>query len=377
MRVKPSIGNLHPTEGYLICGPVSGLTEAPIVAHYAPKEHALEVRADLPLERWSALAAHLPPGAILVGLTSIHWREAWKYGQRAYRYCQHDVGHALAAISIAAAGLGWQARLLDELSTEQTGVLLGMAGQAGPDAEHPDCLAVIYPQVTASVPQGLPPVAVEAFRSLTWIGSPNALSPSHVAWEWVDAAAEATRKPPTGLTGSGHRLEQQRLLLPAPAGLSLRRIIHQRRSAQEMDGHTHIDRETFYRILARTLPGPDCIPFNTLPSRPYVHLALFVHRITGLEPGLYLLVRDPAQTADLRMALKADFAWVTPPGCPAGLPLYRLQTGDATEGWPGASRAARISPRTVVSAWACWPSSSGRWPNMARGSIRACSGNAA
>ena len=44
------------------------------------------------------------PGAILVGLSSIHWREAWKYGERAFRYCQHDVGHALAAIGIAAAG---------------------------------------------------------------------------------------------------------------------------------------------------------------------------------------------------------------------------------------------------------------------------------
>ena len=95
LRVNPSSGNLHPTEGYLICGPVPGLTETPMVAHYAPREHALEVRATFPLDVWQALTADLLPDAILVGLTSIHWREAWKYGQRAYRYCQHDVGHAL------------------------------------------------------------------------------------------------------------------------------------------------------------------------------------------------------------------------------------------------------------------------------------------
>ena len=29
-----------------------------------------------------------------MALTSITWREAWKYGERAFRYCNHDVGHA-------------------------------------------------------------------------------------------------------------------------------------------------------------------------------------------------------------------------------------------------------------------------------------------
>jgi SagB-type dehydrogenase family enzyme len=145
LRVNPSSGNLHPTEGYLLCGPAPGLTETPIVAHYAPREHALEVRAAFPLAMWQAMTAGLPPATVLVGLTSIHWREAWKYGQRAYRYCQHDVGHALAAISIAAAGLGWQAHLLDGLSTDQVAALLGVAGQSGPEAEHADCLVAIFP----------------------------------------------------------------------------------------------------------------------------------------------------------------------------------------------------------------------------------------
>ena len=115
LRVNPSSGNLHPTEGYLVCGPMDGLTEAPVVCHYAPREHALEVRAEFSLETWRALVAELPDEAILVGLSSIHWREAWKYGERAFRYCQHDVGHAIAAVSLAAAGLGWQATLLDDL----------------------------------------------------------------------------------------------------------------------------------------------------------------------------------------------------------------------------------------------------------------------
>jgi hypothetical protein len=95
-----------------------------------------------------------------------------------------------------------------------------------------------------------------------------------------------------------------------------------------MDCHTHLERETFYRILARTLPGPGRVPFEALPWRPHVHLALFVHRVTGLAPGLYLLARDPAQVAPLRASLKSEFAWTASPGCPADLPLYQLATGD-------------------------------------------------
>ena len=81
--------------------------------HYAPKEHALERRAILDAKAWSELMRAVPEGSFLVGLSSVHWREAWKYGERAFRYCQHDVGHALATLRIAAAALGWSSVLLD------------------------------------------------------------------------------------------------------------------------------------------------------------------------------------------------------------------------------------------------------------------------
>ena len=126
-----------------------------------------------------------------------------------------------------------------------------------------------------------------------------------------------------------------------------------------MDGQTPMGRDAFYRMLLRTLPGPDRFPFAMLPWPPRVHLAIFVHRVTGLTPGLYLLARDPAQTEALRAALKPEFAWESPTGCPPELPLYRLASGD-TRGSPAASPAARTSPRTAASAWGCWQNSNGR-----------------
>jgi len=46
---------------------------------------------------------------LIVGLTSIFWREAWKYGDRAFRYCCHDLGHAMMSLLLAARALGCRA----------------------------------------------------------------------------------------------------------------------------------------------------------------------------------------------------------------------------------------------------------------------------
>ena len=42
LRMNPSSGNLHPTEGYLILPEIEGINKLPGVYHYAPKEHGLE-----------------------------------------------------------------------------------------------------------------------------------------------------------------------------------------------------------------------------------------------------------------------------------------------------------------------------------------------
>lgn len=328
LRINPSSGNLHPTEGYLVCGPIAGLCAGAMVCHYAPADHALERRAELSPETWHALTADLPHPVLLVGFTSVHWREAWKYGERAYRYCQHDVGHALAAMSLAAAGLGWQATLLDGLGTDEVAALLGVVDAHGAEREAPDCVLAIYPQVATCEPHTLPRDVVATFANLPWQGRPNVLSPGHVQWPIIDCVTVAARKPPTDHADTTPSATGP-LLAIGTSQTAFRHIIFQRRSAVALDGRTGITRDAFYQILAKTLAGPGQFPFNLLPWTPRIHLALFVHRVQDVDPGLYLLVRDPARTADLRAAMKPEFAWDTPDGCPDGLPLYRLQTGDA------------------------------------------------
>jgi nitroreductase len=170
--------------------------------------------------------------------------------------------------------------------------------------------------------------AVAAVARGEWRGTPNTLSPSHRPWPIIDEVDEATRKPDTVAPYVA-------ATTPAPVepasidqSVLLRHLIHQRRSAVNMDGHTEISRAAFYSLLQRCMPGANRFPFNALPWSPSVHLLLFVHRVRDVTPGLYLLVRDPTRDTDLRAAFTRQFDWVRPEDCPESLCLYRLAEGD-------------------------------------------------
>jgi hypothetical protein len=72
------------------------------------------------------------------------------------------------------------------------------------------------------------------------------------------------------------------------------------------------------------------------PRAPRVHLAVFVHRVEGLAPGLYAFARSDAVHAQLRAATRARFAWERPRNCPEHLPLFLLAERDLRD-------AARIA----------------------------------
>lgn len=325
LRVNPSSGNLHPTEVHLVCGPVEGLCTVPMLAHYAPREHALEARAELAREGFDELARGCPEGTFFVGLASIHWREAWKYGERAYRYCQHDAGHALAALDVAARALGWSVHLCDDLGREDLAALLGLGDARGAEPEEPDVLVAIVPRGEVGE-LALPGVLPASWGRPALVGLPNALSPDHVEWGAIDAVAEAAAKPRTSAAyGDEARpapFDDEAFL---PRGeLALRAVVHRRRSAVDFDGKTSIARDDLYRVLGATAR----LPIGLLPWRPRVHLGLFVHRVRDLEPGIYCLVRDASQKPLLQAAMERPFAWEKPAGCPPSLELYRLHAGD-------------------------------------------------
>ena len=321
LRINPSSGNLHPTEAYAVLPDFAGLPGGAGVYHYAPLEHALEQRArGTQAGTASAIEFH-------VGLTSITWREAWKYGERAFRYCQHDVGHALAALRFAAAALGWRVQFLPEWDDAQLAALLGLDRAedfARAEPEIPELLVRVIVGEAAAKP--LLPAAATASE---WFGRPNRLSDSHVEWPAIDEAIKASAR---GTTGEESSTAGERVDWPPPSppvcNHSAAQLIRQRRSAVDFDGVTHITREKFLSILDATLPRAAAPPFDTWPFAPRLHLILFVHRVTGLDPGLYLWLRAPADAAALRQAFHAKFKWEVAMDSATSAPLYRLGGGD-------------------------------------------------
>ncbi len=335
LRANPSSGNLHPTEGYALLPASPGLPAG--LYHYVSRDHVLERRFTPSPASAATLARLLREGAFLAGLASIHWREAWKYGERAFRYCQHDVGHALGSLRYAAATLGWSARLLDAPGDDDVSAVLGLdrdpdfASVAPADREHPDGIVAVGPAaavdgVAAAIASGLDALG-EGLGQGVWNGTPSALSSEHVEWAAIDEVAAATRKvrvPPRDSIRTG---PEGLPVGPGDASPAVH-LIRSRRSAVAMDGDTSLPATAFFAILDRLLPRPGVPPWDVLPWAPRVHPVFFVHRVDGLDAGLYLLERAPGALEDSRRAFRPSFTWERVDVAPPGLPLFLLEDGD-------------------------------------------------
>jgi SagB-type dehydrogenase family enzyme len=332
LRINPSSGNLHPTECHLILPPTASLEAG--VFHYNPYKHALELRAQVPGHLWDAIRGHFAAEGFLVALSSIFWRESWKYGERAFRYCNHDIGHALACISLSANLQGWKIKYLNTLSDQQIRTILGFdrVKWAELEEEYPELLCFVCSSQMADIPRDLPDSIIAAFSKLPFDGDPNSLSRERVHWEAVEKAARYSEKPETRESRYtfGERDLQKGVVPAFPAA----KLIRQRRSAVSFSGEKSLTRDQFSRILDKTVARDHCAPFDVELLEPSVHLLLFVHSVEDLEPGLYFFFRNSKHIAEVKQNSRSVFLWkqIEP-----GVALYFLQGGNFRQ------LAARVS----------------------------------
>ena len=323
LRMNPSSGNLHPTEAHLILPPMQDLEGG--IYHYNPLLHALELRATPGEDSWEDIASHFGCPGFMIGLSSIFWRESWKYGERAFRYCNHDVGHALAAISIAANLFGWKTTYLNGLSDQELDTMLGFDKTRFEtlEEEHPDLLCWVHPYPGSDMPRRLSKTIISGINDAVFKGRPNRLSKQAVNWEIIYSTADLTRKPASA---------EQRHEFTAPyefrgdtPGLAAAEIIRQRRSATAFDRNGAVTRDQFLSILDSTLPRNDRAPFDVELMNPSLHLLIFVHQVEGLEPGLYFFIRDDNALASFKQLSRSNFLWEP---VQDNFPLFLLEKGD-------------------------------------------------
>ncbi|MFZ7126268.1 MAG: SagB/ThcOx family dehydrogenase [Desulfobacterales bacterium] len=336
LRMNPSSGNLHPTELYLLIPDTDDLAGG--LYHYAPHRHALERRMAVPGKIWQAIGKHFGQRGFLAGLTSIYWREAWKYGERALRYCHLDVGHAIAALAFSARLLGWRLTVLEDIDSRSLGAVLGVdrTDWRPMEAESADLICWISPDSDAPSVRNLPAEIPKLIGALDLAGTPEPMSDRPICWDIIYRTAKALEKPETlNEPFEAPGPEPHRPGFPPVSAVD---VIRRRRSALDFDPDGRIDRARLLAMLGATMPSDRRPPFNSGLGPPAVSLVLFLHRIDGLAPGAYAWMRHSTHLADLRSNTRPEFEWHQV----GSTPLYLLSKGDMR------SLAARLCCRQAI-----------------------------
>ena len=314
LRMNPSSGNLHPTECYLLLPTFS--SRPACLTHYQPYLHALEEIAIFDQAQTQSLTEI---GGFGLLLTSITWREAWKYGERAYRYCQHDLGHALATLRVACNLNGWKMSIIPQVDSQTLDDFLDLDKIPG-EEEVAECMCWIA--VDGIDSQSVSDWFIKQ-KILNYRHMPNQLSTDHIDWPIIRQVQQAAQ--------SYQHTNVDKVLLTKPptdnltSCYSAQAIIRKRRSAQSYDqAQSILNLNTFVHMLIRTLPNNTC-PFDVFPYCPETHLVIFVHAVQGIPPGLYILIRNAQHHELIKAQCAQHFLWQS---VHTELPLYLLQEGD-------------------------------------------------
>jgi SagB-type dehydrogenase family enzyme len=272
LRVNPSSGNLHPTEFHFYTHGLADWVDG--LYHYRPSSHMAEQRANG--EFGEKLVDTSAP--LVFVLTSIAWREAWKYQDRAYRYCLHDIGHAWQALTLAARSIGCESFALGQFSDEKIA-----EGCYLSQDEWPMLIVGLHgPSIPVSMK--------DPVETILFGGHPNRLSEEQIPYPLIERIHAATKLCTEGtrpFLGQPKASGRGEIRMP-PHHVSTSRnfgdVVRGRRSALDFRG----GRESISLSQLATLLSSTKEPlFADFATTRFVHLYLYVHRVEGLAPGVY------------------------------------------------------------------------------------------
>jgi SagB-type dehydrogenase family enzyme len=285
LRVNPSSGNLHPTEFHFL---TRGLKEWPDgLYHYRPSAHMAEQRAvgDLGV-KWTDTSV---PVAFV--LTSIAAREAWKYGDRAYRYCLHDMGHAWQALALAARAIGCDSFAVGHFPDDEVAQSCRLH-----DDEWPMLIVELRGR---SIPVREPYAA----ESVWYGGHANRLSREDVIYLRIHGIHSATKLSNRGRRGISAAEPAPNgageITLPPPASSrrSFGEVARRRRSALDFVGGTKTMSFSQLSAILAVAKQPLSADFA---GACFIQLYMYAHRVSGLSPGAYRLWQGSGELEQIK-----------------------------------------------------------------------------
>ena len=167
-RAAASAGALYPIEIYPALAGLPGLADG--LYHYSPFDHSLTlIRPGRPTA-WTGADG----SRAVFFLSAMFYRSAWKYGDRALRYCLLDAGHVAENLILAGRAWGLRPRLEVDFRDREVNRLLGLdrskeaalalidfipSRSADRTNERPDDLTADWPGLTETSPfaEAFPP----------------------------------------------------------------------------------------------------------------------------------------------------------------------------------------------------------------------------
>jgi len=257
-RAASCTGARYHLELYFVTGDLPGLPAG--VYHYGPEDHALRLLRSGDFRQVLADAGGAEPNLaaapVIAVTTSVFWRNAWRYQERAWRHAWWDAGTMLANL-VAVAGSG----------DLPTGIVTGFVDRAvndllGLDGEREAALAMVAigrGGEPASQPPSVPPLRLEV----------EPPSPREIDFPMIRQAHAASNlaRPEQVAAWRANPLRRERAATP-PGAIPLRplpdealpadsieTVIGKRRSNRHYAGDQPLPFELQERQRGKRLPG--------------------------------------------------------------------------------------------------------------------------
>jgi len=286
-RAAACTGALYEVEIYVVSSDLPGLAAG--VYHFSPADFALrrlregDFRGELARAAAGEEAVSCAPVTLI--LTAIYWRNAWKYGARAYRHFYWNSGTILANLLATTASASISARVVSGFIDARVDRLLGI------DAEREAslCLVPLGAHSPAPDPPEVPPIAPETvplsreevdYPEIRRIRAASMLESD----EEIQAWRAAFSRPPS-LQSGGTRYPLDPLAEGIDSGLTLGDVILRRGSTRRF-ARTAISFPQLSTILDRSTRG---VPADFLggPGTSLIDVYLIANDVEGLPNGAF------------------------------------------------------------------------------------------